>query len=192
MLSNGIFIPDREYLPNENCSNEDSEEIPKPKRKRLQKNWIFEKTFTSKKEALESIKSENSWGYYYENTSEAGVKVTYRCNFVKFRGQQCSAGIYLLYDSTNTSVHLYRTDSSHNHDDDNIKYNAVDRISGALEAEIRAMFNAGTVKPKSILFSLVRKGLTPPKKEKLTAFWLSCVKKNLGLRSFILEHWKDG
>lgn len=193
MLSNGIFIPSCDYLPLPSAteSDEESEERPKPKRKRVEKNWVHENTFESKAEALDAIKQENCWGYYYENKTEAGTKITYRCNFVKYRGQQCAAAIYLLYDSTNHSVHLYRTDSPHNHDDENIKSNAVNKISGPIESEIRTMYNIG-MKPKAILYNLVRKGFSPPKKEKLVTFLATLRKEKFGsekLHYGTLEQW---
>lgn len=63
-------------------------------------------------------------------------------------------------------MHLYRTSSDHNHDDANVKSNAVDKIPAAIADEIRSMHTIG-MKPKAILFNLVRKGLTPPKKNRM-------------------------
>lgn len=37
--------------------------------------------------------------YHYKNESNEGTRVTYRCVFVKSRGQQCAASAYLLYSS---------------------------------------------------------------------------------------------
>lgn len=192
MLSNGIFIPDHDYLPSQSMEDDDEiSEPPKPKKQRVEKNWIFDMTFETKAEAINAIKQEDQWGYHYENKSAAGTKVTYRCNFVKYRGQQCAAAIYLLYDATNQSVHLYRTDSEHNHDDANIKSNAVDKIPAAVADEIRSMHNIG-MKPKAILFNLVRKGLAPPKKTKLVTFLTALRKEKFGsekLHYGTLEKW---
>lgn len=77
------------------------------------------------------------------NKLAAGRRVNYRCNLMQFRGKQCASGLYLLCDSQNTDVHLYRADSTpHTHDDDNIKGSAVDRISGDVEAEIRSFLKS--------------------------------------------------
>lgn len=190
MLANGIFIPNIDYLPSTN-PDEDDEETPKPKRKRVEKNWVYDKTFPSEKEAVDAIKLEDVWGYNYENKSDAGIKITYRCTFVKYRGPQCAAAVHLLFDSTNQSVHLYRTDSPHNHDDENVKSNAVNKISGELATEIRSMYNMG-MKPKAILYNLVRKGFAPPKKEKLVTFLATLRKDKFGsekLHYGTLEQW---
>lgn len=190
MLSNGVFIPSSDYMP-PTIDPEEEKETPKPKRKRVEKKWINEKTFAFKTKALDAIEQENCWGYHYENKSAAGIKITYRCNFVKYRGQQCAAAIYLLYDATNLDVHLYRSDSAHNHDDENVKSNAVNKISGELETEIRSMYSIG-MKPKAILYNLVRKHFTPPKKEKLVSFLVSLRKEKFGsekLHFGTLEQW---
>lgn len=192
MLSNGVFIPNHDYLPSPTIDDEDEMiETPKPKKRRVEKDWIFEKTFNNKTEAIDAVKQENRWGYFYQNKTIAGIKHIYRCNFVKYRGPQCDAAIYLLYDSTNLSVHLYRTDAAHNHDDENIKSNAVDKISGPLAIEIRSMHDIG-MKPKAILYSLVRKGFTPPKKTKLVSFLTTLRKEKFGsdkLHYGTLEKW---
>lgn len=110
---------------------------------------------------------------------------------MRSEGEQCSAGLYLLYDSRSTDVHVYRADSSHDHDDGNKKENAVNRISGELEAEIRNMFDLNT-KPKSILYRLVKKGFVPPTKAKLTTFLTKLRKEKFGsekLHFGTLEKW---
>lgn len=190
MLSFGIFIPSSDYLPS-TMDSDDAIEEPQAKKRRVQKNWVFDRTFETKTDAIDTISQENCWAYYYENKSAAGTKITYRCNFVKYRGKQCDAAIYLLYDSTNLSVHLYRTDAAHNHDDESIKSNAVDKISGPLAIEIRSLYDIG-MKPKAILYNLVRKGFTPPKKAKLVSFLTILRKEKFGsdkLHYGTLEQW---
>lgn len=88
---------------------------------------------------------------------------------MKFRSDQCAAGLYLLFDASNQSVHLYRSDTVHTHDDEHNKESAVNKIRREVETEIRASFEANQ-KPKAILYNLVRKGLTPPTKTTLNNF----------------------
>lgn len=110
---------------------------------------------------------------------------------VKARGQQCAAAVYLLYDAKNTSVHLYRADSSHTHDDDICQNNVASKISGAVEAEIRALHELG-MKPKAILYNLVKKGLEAPPKSQLTSFLTKLRKEKFGdskLNFGSLEQW---
>lgn len=188
MLSNGIFIPDNAYLSE---FDPEIEIAPKPKRRRVHQNWIFVETFASKAEAIAAIEAEGCWSYIYENKSANGKKVNYRCNLMKFRGKQCAAGVYLLYDSENGSVHFYRADAAHTHENDENKENAVSKISGAVEAEIRKMFEQKQ-KPKSILYELVRQKLTPPSKPMLTTFLAKLRREKFGsqkLQYGSLETW---
>lgn len=189
MRANGIFIPDNGYI----TEKQPVESSPKQKKRRIHKNWTLEQTFKSKHEAIAAVESEKIWSYYYENKSDSGVRVNYRCNLMKFRGQQCASGLYLLYNSQNEDVHLYRADSPHTHDDDGNKENAVNRIGGELEAEIRSLFEHN-VRPKAILYSLVRKGFTPPTKSKLTTFLNKIRKQKFGTEKLhfgTLEKWLE-
>lgn len=176
MQANGIYIPSRDYMP----KPDDMNPMPSEKRRRIHKIWTHEITFSSKSEALEFIRAEKIWSYHYKNKSDAGVRVSYRCNLMKCVGQQCAAGLYLLYDSRKASVvHLYRADTQHDHDDDEKRLNAVSKIAGELEKEIRDLFEMNT-KPKSILYRLVQKGFVPPTKAKLTTFLTKLRKEKFG------------
>lgn len=188
MRANGIFIPDIGYITTETNTNDTQ---PKPKKRRVHKTWTLDQTFKSKSEAMAVIESEKIWSAYYENSSSAGLRVNYRCNLMKFRGQQCASGLYLLYDSRNTDVHLYRADSPHTHADDNNKANAVSLISGDLETEIRSMAD-NNLKTKAILYRLVIKGFVPPSKSKLTTFLNKIRKEKFGVEKLnfgTLEKW---
>lgn len=190
MRANGIFIPENGYITEKVQSDESP---PKQKRRRIHKVWTLEETFKSKSEAIAAVESEKMWSYYYENKSDAGLRINYRCNLMKFRGQQCASGLYLLYDSRNANVHLYRAESPHTHDDDDNKENAVDRISGELEARIRSLFQLN-VKPKAILYTLVKEKFKPPTKTKLTTFLNKIRKEKFGsekLHFGTLEKWLE-
>lgn len=185
MLLNGIFIPSCSYLPQ---TNENQADVPAAKRRRLHKDWSFDSTFKSKVEAVAAVESENCWAYYYQNKSAAGVRINYRCKSMKFRGPQCAAALYLLFDATNTSVHLYRSDSPHTHENNS---NAVNTISGELEREIRLLFERNT-KPKAILYHLTRNGFEAPTKTKLNNFLTKLRNEKFGserLHFDTLEMW---
>lgn len=114
--------------------------------------------------AKEAIATDNM-SYYYKNSSDKGIRVTYRCKFVKSRGAQCEADGYLLYDSKNDDVHYYRSVNEHTHDN---HPNAVNKISTEVEAVIREMYEVDhIVKPSSILYNLGRKGMTLPSQSQL-------------------------
>lgn len=188
MLSNGIFIPDEKYLTEEVAETECQ---PKAKRRRVHNDWKFVATFESKIDAVAAVKEEKCWSYSYENKSNSGVKVHYRCNLMKFRGKQCAAAVYLLYDSTNNSIHLYRTEAIHTHDDEENKENAVNKICGEVEAEIRKLFEQKRA-PKAILYDLVRQGLKAPSKSMLTTFLTKLRREKFGSQKLhygSLEKW---
>lgn len=188
MLSKGIFIPDSTYLTEESSETEIQ---PKPKRRRMHKEWTFVDKFESKADAVAAVNREKCWSYSYENKSSAGLRVNYRCNLMKFRGKQCAAGVYLLYDSTNNSVLFYRADAIHTHDDDENKENAVNKISGEVEAEIRKLFEQKRA-PKGILYDLVRQGLKAPSKSMLTTFLAKLRREKFGTQKLhygSLEKW---
>lgn len=90
-----------------------------------------------------------------------------------------SVSLFVFYDSTNSSVHFYRSESIHTHEQDDHLDNAVGKISGEIEIEIRRMFE-NKVKPKAILSSLVKNGLVPPSKAKLTSFLARLRKEKFG------------
>lgn len=186
MRANGIFIPHSSYQ-----KKTDDQSEPQPKRRRVHKEWFLEKSFECKNDAIDFIVTEKCWSYYYSNKSNAGLRITYRCNMMKFRGKQCEAAVYLLYNSTDTSVKFYRADSIHTHLQDDYKDNAVKKISGQVEVEIRRMFD-DRFKPKAILSNLVKNGLQPPSKAKLTTFLSKLRKEKFGndrINFGLLDKW---
>lgn len=185
MLLNGVFIPANAHLPMYDSIVDEQEEdeadraIPAAKRRRVHKNWILENTFKNKKDAEEAIQLDGQWGKYYSNKSADGLRVNYRCKAMKFRGKQCDAAKYLLFDSKSSDVHLYRSETTHSHDDEECMKNAVNRISSELETEIRKLFNLNT-KPKAILYNLVLNGFKPPTKPRLITLLTKLRKEKYG------------
>lgn len=90
MLLNGIFIPSFIDENNNNKSNDAVDvcgsdvvaEQPKSKVRRLQKNWILEKTFENRTDAMAAINAEKTWSYGYDNDASNGKRITFRCNKV--------------------------------------------------------------------------------------------------------------
>lgn len=93
-LSNGVFFPDDAYLAEEVTETEFQ---PRPKRRRMHKGWLFVEKFESKADAVAAVKAEKCWSYSYENNSNLGIRVNYRCNQMKFRGKQCAAASCCLF-----------------------------------------------------------------------------------------------
>lgn len=170
MQMNGVYIPNGSYLPHYVSQIEEIEDpVPKSKRRRVHTNYILVETFKNKKEAMEALAKMDGWSYYYSNNSSSGLRITYRCTAMKFRGKQCGASMVLLYDSKSSDVYLYRSESDHTHDDEECKKNAVDKMTPEVEAAIRELFSQ-KMKPKAILYNLVVKGFSAPPKSRLTTF----------------------
>lgn len=192
MLAKGIFIPNSDYISsaidiNMNNNNLIENEEPRQKKRRIHKEYLEEKTFDSIKEAIATIKSEGIWSYHYSNQSRAGKRVTYRCNQMKFRGKQCESAVYLLYDAFSPRVGFFRSISLHTHNDDN----AVDKITGQLADKIKLMYELN-VKPKMILYKLLREGFKAPTKSKLYSFLGKLRKEKFGqcrIDYATLEKW---
>jgi hypothetical protein len=139
-----------EYETSESSSEEGRHHESSPKR-RVIGNWIKIGVFSGSDEAEKFIKDKKIWGFHYKNKTEEGIKKYFRCNQVKLRGQQCSAKIYLQYDSTSHEVHLFKTKSEHNHD--SIETKGVLGIDPSLKLEIQKLFDL-KLKPKAILIEL--------------------------------------
>jgi len=109
---------------------------------------------------------ENQWSYHYTNTTAAGKKKFFRCNKVKARGKQCDAGIYLLFNSTNDKVVLFRATSDHTHDSTQEKPS---RIPNEVKTVIQELYEL-KLKPKAIIEVLHERGITPPNISQLNNF----------------------
>lgn len=146
---------------------QDEAELEPPRKKtRVHADYVFVRSFDSEKEALEYVKAGN-WSKYYTSSSEAGMRQMLRCPKVKFRGPQCAAKAYLLYDSTNNQIHFYKTIAEHDHEQN---INAVYEIPENTKKEIKNMFDLGVTRPKRILNNLMLRQIELPDKKKLDSF----------------------
>ena len=153
------------------CSDEsEEEEQPLEKKKRSKgKEYIFVKKFTNADEAESFVQAENTWSVTVSHDTEEGNKKFYRCRKVKFRGPQCAASIYLLFEANSSEVLLYRTDSDHDHES---IATAETRhgICQETKEEINKLF-ALHLKPKAILNSLKKiQGMKLPSKKQLNNY----------------------
>lgn len=138
------------------------------KKRRIRKNWVLDQTFSNAAEANEWLDREKQWGYHYENDSNAGRRVNYRCNLVLYRGSQCEAAIYLLYEAKNETLHVYRSDNEYTHAN---SISAVKKMTDEVQSAIRNMYEIDfNVKPLAILNNLARNNLTLPSKSQLQSF----------------------
>lgn len=141
---------------------------PPSKKRRIHKVFLFVATYPDKISAVTAVTKEACWSYYYKNSSEKGMRVSYRCNSVKFRSKkQCEAAVYLLYHSDSCEVSLFRSSSTHSHDDEDTE-TAFQFTPAAIEL-MTEEFNRNT-KPKGIKATLVLKSHPAPPAAKLASF----------------------
>lgn len=171
MMMNGIFIPKSNSLPLYQSFDE-AEPGPTPKKRRIHKSWLFDRTFPSK-EAADTFLNEENWGQHYQNKSDDGTRINYRCKQMKFRGQQCEAAVYLLFDSRSDKIQLFRADAAHTHENNP---NAVEVIPLDVQVVIKDLFqNKKTcsiyvTKLKAVTTNLTKKGIELPPPAKLQTF----------------------
>lgn len=135
------------YVSDEEDMNASVQVERKKRAKKKRRTWKREKVFNSGIEAEQAVINEAKWSEYYTNTTTDGKKKVFRCNQVKRRGQQCDAGIYLLYNSHNEEVILFRDVSEHTHD--RIEQRCT-RIPDEAKVVIKELFEL-KLKPKAII-----------------------------------------
>lgn len=169
-------------------------EAPPPKRRRVHKEWTHIETYPDKKSAEEAVAEEKLWAYYYENTSERGRRVSYRCKAVRFRSkQQCDAAVYLLYNSRDTTVSLFRSASDHTHDKEGVRENLAFNFTPEVKAYIEELFSYN-LKPKNIKYKLAEKGYNSIPSAKVDSFLKKLRTEKYGepLHLGTLEAWLAG
>lgn len=158
------------------------------KRRGVHKEWILERTFANKADA-DAFLIEENWGYYYENESDAGVRINYRCKGMKFAGIQCAAAVVLLFDSRSEKIQLFRADAAHTHVNNP---NAVETIPIDVQAAIKELYVNNVTKPKQISTNLIKKGIVVPQPAKLKSFLKKLNDEKYGeekLNCGTLEKW---
>lgn len=132
------------------------------------------------------MKTENVWSFHYKNVdTEGNVNEIYRCNKVKYKGEQCKAGVYLNYPSTNNDAILYRSQLAHNCNE--IATKVKGSMSKEVKIEIKALFDFDSkIKPKKIIEILTNKQMALPKKTDLNNYLVSLKKFKYGSTSISL------
>lgn len=166
----------------------ESVEIEPPRKKgRFHSEYEYVRSFDNESDAFDFVNSEN-WSKYYKTTSEAGDRQMLRCPQVKFRGPQCAAKAYLLYDSTSTLIHFYKSIAEHDHDQN---VNAVYEIPADTKKEIKNMYDLGVTRPKRILNNLMQRKVELPDRKKLDSFLRELKKDKFGPSSINLIDLKN-
>lgn len=125
------------------------------KKKKRTRNWYPSNTYETKEEAVNAVKAETIWSYFYQSKTSQGNKFYYRCNAVKRRGRQCDAGLYILYCIDKTDVIIFRTEEGHSHE--GLENNTF-KLNDDIKSKIKSLFDL-KVKPMSILRMLSRQGI---------------------------------
>lgn len=138
--------------------------------------WHIDTKFTNERSAEEFIKNEQTWAVQTVHMTEEGVKRYYRCNKVKCRARvQCSAAIYLLFDAACDEILLYRTEASHDHDNNDC-LSRLSRLDEKTKKEIERLFEL-RLKPKSMMKNLSNtNGIIQPTKPQLN-YYLNILRK---------------
>lgn len=150
----------------DNIESDEIDSIQPHKKRRIHKTYLFEKEFASKEDAESTIAMENTWSKYYQTSSSAGERRTYRCKKVKYSSEQCSASLYLLFKSNSDNVVLFRAVNEHDHDQ---KLTRIFEMDLTIKDEIVRLYQLGITKPMQIKGALMRKGLEPPNATHLTS-----------------------
>lgn len=139
-----------------NYSYEQAEAKRRPKIKRT---WSFEKKFPNHNDATEFVNSENIWSTSTTNNIAQGKKVLYRCKKAKQKGQQCEAGVSLLFCVGSDEVLLHRAQNQHT-----CQLNRTPRNPMTIELrdKIASLFKDGLRKRKEIEKQLAAERIDVP------------------------------
>jgi hypothetical protein len=157
------------------------------RRKKRSRNWIYEKTFSNREAALNFINSEKTWSFHFKNHTEEGNKYYYRCNKSKRRENDCPAGVYLLYNSHNEEIFIFRTENDHDHNN----LQSSNRLTDEIKTEIEVLFDLH-LKPKAILAKLRADGFLIKNKSQISNYISKLKKSRYGSTKIILgnvEEW---
>ncbi|KAG4074129.1 hypothetical protein HA402_014334 [Bradysia odoriphaga] len=168
------YVPDTSFIPKEfseigesnfnssfdvslqTYSNEQAEAKRRPKIKRR---WTFERKFSTHSDAINFVTTENIWSISTTNNITQGKKVLYRCRKAKQKGQQCEAGVSLLFCCDNDEVILHRAENPHT-----CQINCSPRNPMTIELihTITRIFRDGRRKRKEIEAQLIAEGIGIP------------------------------
>jgi len=165
----------------------------KQSRQRLTKSWKWISTFKSTLEADNFVKNEETWSKFYKNNNEEGIKQYYRCNKTKYRGKQCSASMFLLYESTCSTIKMFKNEQEHDHEKTNNLCTI--GINDITKEIIKSCFEDRR-KPKYIMEYLATKKISLPSMSQLKNYLTLLRKQKFGspqisigeLERFLLEN----
>lgn len=131
------------------------------RRPRIKRKWRFERKFTSYSDATNFVNCENIWSKWTTNSTSQGRKILYRCRRAKLKGQQCEAGMSLLFCSGSGEVLLHRAENPHTCHI-NCSPSPRNPMTVELRDTISRIFRDGRRKRKEIEEQLVAEGIDIP------------------------------
>lgn len=167
------------YVVEYESDNDSTDNENVPKKRRTDIVWVKESTFFDKTTVEETISTE-CWSKCTNFVDTSGNHIVrYRCNKVKARGIQCAAALRLVFNSINNEIDLYRSVSTHNHDE--ILTNSKQRLPEVVKEEIKNIFNNDhNVKPNKILQILSVRKMAIPTKTQLNNYLARLRKEMFG------------
>lgn len=182
--------PETETVPDQEGENDiahaeaDPVEPENPRNRRYVYN--LECTFETHEECFDFISAEGCWIEVRRIVTKNGLKIIFRCQFVKSRGKQCAANIYVLINKVpnDTTCELYRRDSPHTHAE---ATNKVTALSATIKDALNRLIARGlTMKP--LLHELRRLNLDEqPDKVQVANYYRSTRKKIYGMSRISIE-----
>lgn len=148
------LLPLYKSMNSEESEDEQSSSTTKKKSRNTNRDWMADKKYGSLAEAMVAINSENLWSKKRTHVVSDGQKIYFRCNKVKLRGKDCTAGLYLLIEASSESVICFRSVADHDHQnsDQLSKPKGIDPLA---KLEIDRLFSLN-MKPKAILKHLAQ------------------------------------
>ena len=133
-------------------SDEDEEDNEEEKNKRASnREYIYDKTFTTIEKAKEYVTQENTWRYAITKKTLLGKKLFYHCSLGLTRGKQCSTGLYILLPADNLTFEIHKTNCEHDHEEKK------QGVKNETRQYIEKIYQLGTKNPKLSLNKLKKK-----------------------------------
>lgn len=140
--------------PSESSSETDSDSaLEQPPSKKQVQTWSFSSKFATTDEALKFVYGENTWSHSFTNSTRQGSKKYFRCNKIKKRASQCSAGLYLLFGNASGEILLFRKECGHTCESAPKSRRAKNGLQANTKAHIQKLFDL-KVPPRRIMDSL--------------------------------------
>jgi hypothetical protein len=149
-----------DYVSSDSSESE-SEEVCVLKKTKRELVWEKFAVYSNDQDAKVVITSEDTWSVYSTNNCSDGKKVYYRCNKVKVRGTQCNAILQVYYPNNSDEVVVYKTDSSHNHDELALSKQGISREAKVKIKELHKLH----LKPNAIMEVLKQNNIIIQKRQ---------------------------